>query len=681
MKLSSIFPSVFASEKKRSTKAIKDKTGIGKQVEGVENNLIRTNELLSLSIQTQRQQNELLSSILQELGNQKDSGFDFSDLLDMFSLGRKSAAKETAKGKTTEAAKGKGTAKAENKPKIYESAAEAKAEGGGKYYDKNGKPQEITKTPEGKWQNRLLKQEPIPEIKPPAAGSGATATAEKGFLSGLKRFGGEALGTAAKYAKPLAIVLAIYEAFQRIKQLDPKDPDLRKNLIKIVGDLSARFGFAWVASVIATAIAAPYLGPAAILAGLLGGYLADKFLGDSVEEIADFIIDKIWGAVIEDKKPDVVENKPTDAVSEVTKKQKDGTRLITGGILSFEGKNINFTANEMMIKASEIQINGNVNDAFGGVGAGIGDISNPTGESIKVDLTTVTTASGKTAQVNKEYAPAFQSFVKDLESTGYKINSMGGYADRANVNNPSVKSYHAFGAAIDINPDKNPNVRGQLITDMPQNIASIAAAHGLGWGGNWQSVKDPMHFSIAKGEGGSVDISRTGMVAGEVQGGAATGGKTEEPQKPQQQQMTGMRSEAAAPKPPQPPAPQQPAGLRSEAVADAVPIQKPAGLRSEAATAIPTPPAPTGFRSEAAMAPVPEPAPKPVSIPAKPAAAINNKPVPLPPERPATTSYPEVGGWKSSSAMKPPSGGSPDKTSSLDLGAPSNKLLAAYLVA
>lgn len=144
----------------------------------------------------------------------------------------------------------------------------------------------------------------------------------------------------------------------------------------------------------------------------------------------------------------------------------------------------------------------------------------------KPQLTTVRTKSGKSVQVGAAYASNFQGFINDLEATGYKINSIGGYADRPNVNNPKVKSYHAMGAAIDINPGANPNKSTK--TDLPPETGALAAKWGLGWGMNWRSVKDPMHFSAAKGEQGSFDIPRGGagsqMAAGEVQGGAATGG-------------------------------------------------------------------------------------------------------------------------------------------------------------
>lgn len=68
-------------------------------------------------------------------------------------------------------------------------------------------------------------------------------------------------------------------------------------------------------------------------------------------------------------------------------------------------------------------------------------------------------------------------------------------------------SAHSWPGAVDIDPDRNPfqtrwdGPHG--ITDL-EELAQIAKRHGLGWGGDWRSVKDPMHFSIALNEGGQI---------------------------------------------------------------------------------------------------------------------------------------------------------------------------------
>jgi hypothetical protein len=76
-------------------------------------------------------------------------------------------------------------------------------------------------------------------------------------------------------------------------------------------------------------------------------------------------------------------------------------------------------------------------------------------------------------------------------------------------------SAHAYGTAIDINPFQNPEVRRDLV--LPELASAykdrswrrpgmflpgspqVAAFTGLGWGwgGNWRSLKDPMHFSLS----------------------------------------------------------------------------------------------------------------------------------------------------------------------------------------
>lgn len=135
------------------------------------------------------------------------------------------------------------------------------------------------------------------------------------------------------------------------------------------------------------------------------------------------------------------------------------------------------------------------------------------------EMVSLKTSSGMTYQVNRSLASNFDGFVKALEATGYKIKSIGGYANR-NIEGSDKKSFHSVGAAIDINPRENPVTYGELITDMPDGVASMAASFGLGWGGSWNGKKDPMHFSAASAERGAYKIDRnTGAIM------AAAGGK------------------------------------------------------------------------------------------------------------------------------------------------------------
>lgn len=130
----------------------------------------------------------------------------------------------------------------------------------------------------------------------------------------------------------------------------------------------------------------------------------------------------------------------------------------------------------------------------------------------QVQLAPIKSSNGQTAWVAAEYAPQFQGFIKDLEATGYKIKSLGGYADRQNVNSSKSASKHSFGYSIDINPEKNPNIgvskserakNPGKYTDMPvETVQALIKKWGLGWGFNWNSLSDAMHFSVAENEGG-----------------------------------------------------------------------------------------------------------------------------------------------------------------------------------
>lgn len=118
----------------------------------------------------------------------------------------------------------------------------------------------------------------------------------------------------------------------------------------------------------------------------------------------------------------------------------------------------------------------------------------------EAELTTIKLPSGARFTVASKVAPQFQAFLSELESSGYKINpeKSGGYNDR-NIRGSEKKSQHAFGNAIDLNWDINP--QGQSKHDLPSGINDIAAKHGIVWGGKF-SNPDPMHFEVAALEAG-----------------------------------------------------------------------------------------------------------------------------------------------------------------------------------
>jgi len=79
------------------------------------------------------------------------------------------------------------------------------------------------------------------------------------------------------------------------------------------------------------------------------------------------------------------------------------------------------------------------------------------------------------------------------EAQRYKINTIAGY-DCRTVAGKKAWSAHAYGLALDINASKNPFGKERK-TDMPPSFRQLFKDEGWGWGGDWQNVKDAMHYS------------------------------------------------------------------------------------------------------------------------------------------------------------------------------------------
>ena len=142
----------------------------------------------------------------------------------------------------------------------------------------------------------------------------------------------------------------------------------------------------------------------------------------------------------------------------------------------------------------------------------------PSDEANKERLTKITSKNGKSTYVATIFAKNFQNFINEFERTpapnhpnGYTIYSLGGYVHRKSAAGNGKWSYHASGASIDVNPKENPYGK-TFITDMPKDTSAMAKKYGLGWGGDWTSSKDAMHFSMASGERGTVKLKRNGIV-------------------------------------------------------------------------------------------------------------------------------------------------------------------------
>lgn len=108
---------------------------------------------------------------------------------------------------------------------------------------------------------------------------------------------------------------------------------------------------------------------------------------------------------------------------------------------------------------------------------------------------------GHKVQVHKKAAACLEAVAKEIELNNitYKIKEMGCYRyDSDNGNsNIGTRSYHTYGVACDINWSTNPFIRGSSAPhDMPDSYVKAFYDHGFTWGGNWQSVKDYMHFEF-----------------------------------------------------------------------------------------------------------------------------------------------------------------------------------------
>ncbi|MEK7496907.1 MAG: M15 family metallopeptidase [Patescibacteria group bacterium] len=118
---------------------------------------------------------------------------------------------------------------------------------------------------------------------------------------------------------------------------------------------------------------------------------------------------------------------------------------------------------------------------------------------------------GKSISVHKKAYPAFKAVSdaldKDSVAKKYKINTIGAYVFRCNVNASTSDrndlcssgcklSTHAFGISVDINWDENCN--GCSTFTIPMEIVDIFESYGFRWGGRYKSVFgsriDPMHF-------------------------------------------------------------------------------------------------------------------------------------------------------------------------------------------
>jgi hypothetical protein len=107
----------------------------------------------------------------------------------------------------------------------------------------------------------------------------------------------------------------------------------------------------------------------------------------------------------------------------------------------------------------------------------------------------------KTLYVHQRVLPPFQQVLDNLAAEAangntYAITSNTWSWSRYTIPPTRKLSFHTVGAAIDVNSPANPyRSDNVLITNMPAWFVEAWTSAGWCWGGDWQSIKDPMHFS------------------------------------------------------------------------------------------------------------------------------------------------------------------------------------------
>jgi LysM repeat protein len=100
---------------------------------------------------------------------------------------------------------------------------------------------------------------------------------------------------------------------------------------------------------------------------------------------------------------------------------------------------------------------------------------------------------------HRKLTAKFQEVFGEIDRRGLagKVRSFGGCFNFRAKRSGSKLSTHAWGIAVDLNPETNAMGRDG---DMPAGIVAAFKRAGFAWGGDWSGAgKDPMHFQYCTG--------------------------------------------------------------------------------------------------------------------------------------------------------------------------------------
>jgi hypothetical protein len=344
------------------------------------------------------------------------------------------------------------------------------------------------------------------------AGGGGAAGLLKGGAGGLLKGGARLLG---KVALPLMGAMALYDAFQGFN-----------------ADPNASFG-GKMANAGRGALSGLTFGLSEHLTGKVTTGTPEAENKESIKKHSEQVVTDT-----KQRKENIEQNKIlAKNAKEQTTEQTRLFRLLTDAIKSTTSSltpfrmSIEDIVSQMGVNSKVLQNQlpddfgdyGSHGPSGGGGGAGGGgggggygaEHSHGGSRGSRPQLSSIS-AQGHTALVATEVAPKMQQLLDGMTKVGYRINSLGGYNDR-NIAGRNTKSAHSRGWAIDVNPETNPH-GSQLVTDMPREVVHLARSLGLGWGGDWRSSKDAMHFSAQRNEGGWLKAARGGVFSGPKSG-------------------------------------------------------------------------------------------------------------------------------------------------------------------